>query len=90
MPDIGKLKQVQQGAVHISSVSGGTLHPAKVEVAVIEWTGDTYEGPYTVTPGAEAQHFSTTGKRFTEDLIVNPVPSNYGLITWDGSALTVS
>ena len=49
-----------------------------------------YRGPYTVTPTSETQVLPTDGKRMTADVVVNPVPSNYGLITWDGSRLTVS
>lgn len=51
---------------------------------------DPYEGDYIVTPGAAAIVIPTNGKRMTDDFIVNPIPSNYGLITWNGSTLTVS
>lgn len=49
-----------------------------------------YEGPYNVTPEGEAQVLATSGKLMTEDITVGAIPSNYGLITWDGSCLTVS
>ena len=29
-------------------------------------------------------------KKFFKNIRINPIPSNYGLITWDGSVLTVS
>ena len=29
-------------------------------------------------------------KKATADITIAPVPQNYGLITWDGSTLTVS
>ena len=51
---------------------------------------DPYEGDYIVTPGAEAIVLETKNKRMTDHITVNPVPSNYGLITWNGSTLTVS
>lgn len=51
---------------------------------------DPYEGEYTVTPGPEAVVLSTMDKRMTADVVINPIPSNYGLITWNGSTLTVS
>ena len=51
---------------------------------------DPYTGSYEITPSAEAQTLATSGKRMTADLIINPVPSNYGLITWNGAYLTVS
>ena len=49
-----------------------------------------YTGAYEVTPSPQTQTLSTNGKRMTDDVIVNPIPSNYGLITWDGSVITVS
>ena len=57
---------------------------------VIREVGDPYEGPTTVTPNGETQTLSTRGKTMASDVTVNPIPSNYGLITWDGSVLTVS
>ena len=51
---------------------------------------DPYTGDYEITPTSEEQSLHTNGLRMTGDIIVNPIPSNYGLITWDGSNLTVS
>lgn len=49
-----------------------------------------YDGPYAITPAAEAQTFSTKHLRMTDDITVAAIPDNYGLITWNGSTLTVS
>lgn len=49
-----------------------------------------YEGSYVATPSAEAQVLETKNLRMTDNVTVNPIPSNYGLITWNGSVLTVS
>lgn len=49
-----------------------------------------YEGPYEVTPSRSAQTVHTSGKSLIGDITVNPIPSNYGLVTWNGSVLTVS
>lgn len=51
---------------------------------------DPYIGSYTVTPTTETQTLQTNNKRMTNNIVVNPIPSNYGLITWNGSVLTVS
>lgn len=51
---------------------------------------DPYGGPYEVTPTSESQTLETNGKRMTGDVVINPIPSNYGLITWNGAFLTVS
>lgn len=49
-----------------------------------------YEGSYELTPSAEAQTILTKGLRMTDDLTIAPIPTNYGLITYDGSVITVS
>ena len=49
-----------------------------------------YTGDYEVTPSSQTQTLSTNGKRMTSDVVVNPIPSNYGLISWNGAVLTVS
>lgn len=59
-------------------------------VRVVNVTADEYDGPYDATPSSAAQTFATTGKLMTADFTVNPIPSNYGLVTWDGAVLTVS
>lgn len=59
-------------------------------VRVVNVTADEYDGPYDATPSSAAQTFPTTGKLMTADFVVNPIPSNYGLVTWDGAVLTVS
>jgi len=90
MPEIGKLKKVEQGSIRIASVASGTVKPLKVDVAIIDWHGGEYHGEYTVTPSAETQTLPTRGKNLDQDVVINPIPSNYGLITWNGSVLTVS
>lgn len=49
-----------------------------------------YTGTYEVTPSSSTQTLSVSDKRMTQDVVINPIPSNYGLITWNGSYLTVS
>ena len=51
---------------------------------------DPYTGTYAVTPSAEEQVLHTQYLRMTDDIVVAAIPQNYGLITWDGSSLTVS
>lgn len=52
--------------------------------------GIPYTGEYHVTPSDQQQTLSTAGFLLAEDVVVDAIPSNYGLITWDGSTLTVS
>ena len=51
---------------------------------------DYYDGDYTITPTAEAQTIPIIGKTARRNFTINPIPQNYGLITWDGATLTVS
>ncbi len=51
---------------------------------------DPFDGLYEYTPSAEVQTIPINGLRATDDIVIQPIPSNYGLITWDGSAITVS
>lgn len=51
---------------------------------------DPYTGPYEFTPDASQQIISIKDLKATEDIIIDPIPSNYGLIAWDGITLRVS
>lgn len=51
---------------------------------------DRYEGSYEVTPSRETQTLLTSGLLMSQDVIVNPIPPQYGLITYNGSTITVS
>ena len=62
--------------------------PEIVEQIHIE--GDYYDGPTAVTPTQEAQVLNTMGKTVTQNITIEPIPQNYGLITWDGRKITVS
>ena len=49
-----------------------------------------YEGAYEFTPSAETQVIQTEGLVMDHDVTINPIPSNYGLITYNGSSIRVS
>ena len=51
---------------------------------------EPYEGEYSVTPSASEQILETEGLRMTQNVTIAPIPNNYGLITWNGSVITVS
>lgn len=57
---------------------------------VVYGTADDYTGEYEATPTQSTQTFATEGKRMVHDFVVNPIPHNYGLITYNGSSLMVS
>ena len=49
-----------------------------------------YDGAYEWTPSESVQTIEIANKKALTDIRINPIPSNYGLITWNGSVLTVS
>lgn len=51
---------------------------------------DNYTGAFEVTPSGETQILNTSGLMMPQNVTINPIPNNYGLITWNGSTLTVS
>ena len=59
----------------------------------VEFGGNSareYHGVYNVTPSEETQTLLTANRVLTQNVVIDPIPSNYGLITWNGSFLTVS
>lgn len=57
-----------------------------IEVPVVDY----YTGDYNITPTAQQQTIPIIGKTARQNITVGPIPQNYGLITWNGSTLTVS
>lgn len=49
-----------------------------------------FDGEYEYTPTNEVQTINIEGMIALDNITINPIPSNYGLITWNGSVLTVS
>lgn len=86
---MGRMKEIPAQSVHIVSVHGDELKPMK---AISSGGGSipVYPGPTEFTPSTEKQTIGVSGYRLKEDITINPIPSNYGLITWDGSTLMVS
>lgn len=74
--------KVQTGS-HVRSRVGTAIEIEKVE-------GPPYTGSYEVTPSTEEQTLQTDGFLMHGNVTINPIPDNYGLITWDGSTLMVS
>lgn len=50
----------------------------------------SYRGPTEVTPSAETQVLNTESRTVLDNIVINPIPSNYGLITWSGLGIRVS
>lgn len=80
------------------SLNGGVSASASVGVKTISANAAVYKaqslipytGEYEFTPSSEEQTIPIYGKVASADIVINPIPSNYGLISWNGSTLTVS
>ena len=73
----------------VARISEGSVNPS-INNPIVIIDGDPYEGEYEVVPRATSQILSTQGKKMEHDLVIEAIPNNYGLITWNGSFLTVS
>lgn len=51
---------------------------------------EIYHGATEVTPSGSVQILATKGKVIEDNITINPVPQQYGLVSWNGTALTVS
>ena len=80
---ISQASQIRGSLTPQGTLSGLLTIPVAVNV-------DVYEGPTEFTPTQQTQTISIQYKTAMQDITINPIPSNYGLITWNGSTLTVS
>ena len=72
---------------------GSLIIPESGECGVITAMREIYPiytGEMEITPSPETQILDTTLKSVTGNIIIHPIPQNYGLIEWNGSTLTVS
>lgn len=67
-----------------------TTIPMGFDVAVNVWDADPYDGAYEWTPNTETQIIQIRHKMARDNIVINPIPSNYGRIDWNGAVLTVS
>lgn len=49
-----------------------------------------YSGSYEFTPTRKTQIVQTENKLLLRNIVIEPIPKNYGLITWNGSFLKVT
>lgn len=64
--------------------------PVNIGTAYYMGRDAPYEGPVIFTPSANEQIIQTAGKTVAENIIINPIPSNYGLVTYNGAIITIS
>lgn len=73
-----------QGRISGSTDTSGSLSVPKII------SPDSYDGQTVITPSDTEQVLHTDGLIVPSDIIIEAIPNNYGLITWNGSTLTVS
>ena len=79
----------ESAGAHLTVVDGGS-ESLKVGGSMYAVGPPRYEGSYEVTPSQQQQVLPTEGKHTLHDIVVQPVPYYYGLITYNGSTITVS
>ena len=82
-----RMREIEAQGVHIIAVNGDTVGTLK---AVGGGGGvPAYRGPTEFTPSDRRQVIPVEGFRMRENIVIDPVPTNYGRISWNGSVLTV-
>ena len=82
---------ILQGKIHSTGSIQGQIQETYNLVGLFDKaTIVAYTGAYTVTPSTEVQILPTTYKTPTRNIVVEAIPSYYGLITYDGTVITVS
>ena len=83
----GALENIMQADASLDNVLDGE---GSMAISPNAGAYPEYAGPTTITPTTATQTLNTAFKSVLNNITINPIPSNYGLITWDGSTLTVS
>lgn len=78
---------ILDGTAELLNVQDGS---PGVVTAIREGAFPEYTGEYEITPGTQDQTLNTANTSVLADIVVKAIPNNYGLITWNGSTLTVS
>ena len=70
------------------SISSGKTLTGALNIPVV--SPPRYNGGYEFTPSEETQTIPIEDKFAIADIVINSIPDNYGLVTWNGTTLTVS
>ena len=80
---ISEVASIDAELSEVETISAEITIPTYINV-------DVYDGEYEFAPTTETQVINTTNKTLTNNIVISPIPSNYGRITWDGGRLTIS
>lgn len=85
-----KMKMAASRAVLAMTVSSDRVRvPTKLSVGYYASQYPGYSGEYAFTPGETEQTVPTAEKVLMHDLVIAPIPRNYGRIDYNGSIITV-
>lgn len=76
---------VQQVRVKTSDLTAGVYISSPIVPLSVPYTGE-----YEFTPSDTEQIINVSGKTPLQNIKINPIPNNYGLITWNGAYLFIS
>lgn len=76
---------VQQVRVKTSDLTAGVYISSPIVPLSVPYTGE-----YEFTPSDTEQIINVSGKTPSQNIKINPIPNNYGLITWNGAYLFIS
>ena len=86
-----QIKRITGDSVHLLSVNGDKpLKLSQINTGGGGGSRPHYHGDTEFTPTNAYQTVHTAGLLMDTNIVIDPIPSNYGLITWNGSVLTVS
>lgn len=60
-----------------------------VTTRIREYSTPIYDGETEITPSEETQILQTADKTALENIVINPIPANYGRIIYDGAHLRI-
>lgn len=66
------------------------VHEDKITLhSDLKYENSPYQGEYEITPTEETQTVYIKDKKALGNIIVNPIPNNYGKVTRVGAAITI-
>lgn len=80
LADVGR---ITGGLASVQTMTGRLNTPEIISPPI-------YDGPTIITPTQTRQELNTAGYMLDGNITVEPIPQNYGLITYNGGIITVS
>lgn len=79
-----------QMVVPMSVSSNAEQIALNVSCVIVSGLAEHYAGAYEFTPTDTPQTIAIKDMVADADIVIDPIPSNYGKISWNGAVLTVS